>query len=84
ICNDELSLQTRIEQGYEKILEKKLNEKQQEIFLELYEKFYKKGWFTEADLIIIEKKLNLNPGDIMQIIRELIKKDLLGQAYYFK
>ncbi len=84
ICDDVLSLQTRIEQGYQKILKKKLDEKQQEIFLELHEKFNKIGWFTEADLVSLGKKFKLNPNDITQFIQNLINKDLTERAYRFK
>lgn len=84
ICDDVISLQTRIEQGYQISLKEKLDENQQVIFLELYEKYNKDGFFSELDLNNLAKKFKLSQIDISKFIQDLIKNDLLEKTYSFK
>ena len=84
ICNDVLSLQTRIEQGYQRSVKEILGENQQEIFLELYDKYEKIGWFSESDLNELSNKFNLSQEEIAKLIDYLISHNLLEKAFSFK
>ena len=79
-----MSLQTRIEQGYQRSVKEILDENQQEIFLELYDKYEKIGWFSESDLNELSKKFNLSQEEITKFIDYLISHNLLEKAFSFK
>jgi len=74
----------RIDEGYEKVLKKKLDEDLQNIFLELNEHFAVKGWFNETELKTILEKFKLNNEEISKIIDTFIQKDLIIKSYRFK
>ena len=74
----------RIEEGYEKSLEKKLDKESQNFYLKLNDLFGSKSWFSKKELSTVAENMNINEEKKDEVIQKLIDNEILEHRFYFK
>ena len=84
IINHLISHRDRIEEGHNKVLKEELSENAQRLYKSLYDKFSRKSYFSESNLLTLANTLKINEEELREVITELFNKNLIEKRFHFK